>query len=497
LLLEHARKDVSVPCKMDQEIQGSRFPSNVLDSTALAPEFSVKNLNTKPLDTASNERLVPSHISANPSSPCSVMDVGITFDKDVSTIWLDVERWNPPKDHCNGLSVLEYRNLLAHVILQSLQIHGSAPSPLRYFQGFHVLAGLVLSTFLRNASNDLTTLSLATVDAIHFLQQWICNAPLLNDVVREDTIEPILQRIRTSVLPLYYHYRSIESPNKTNGDLYDFPNDDEHNSLLVAQCLPWLLTLFCPHHTFKYDDKATNLLQCTHARIVDAVLASHPIYFPIYLCVTLLLSKKSNAWNTPPKIASSSDIEFVIQKTVDRMKYIPPQFLPQISARYYLPVDSLSLYSVLSNEPQSTAIPKTTPFRAFALVSCTSSQFMLQQCSASKPLIIQWINIFLWTTFGFVFQCLDDFLALVSRISQVIIPLTNFLHWNYLSFRYPSATVAMALWINHRDIALVYRTFKRTLLSIPRKARLSKFVSSLLAPIRKSIKTYFYGTPRN
>jgi hypothetical protein len=481
LLLEHACKDASVHLKTQHEMQVCGVTSDILCSAAPSPEFSVKESNIKAPAVGSNERSDPSHIHTNPSSPSSVMDLFNDFDKDVSTVWLDVERWNPPEDHRCELSIPEYRNLLAHVILQSLQVHGNARPPLRYFQGFHILAGLVLNTYLCNTSNDLTTMSLATIDAIHFLQAWICNASILNDVVREDTIEPILQRLRLLVLPLYFHCRSTESPSKINDDLYDLRYDDEHNSRLIAKCLPWLLTMFGPHRSVQFADKATNLLHGAHARIVDAILASHPIYFPIYLCVTLLTSQTPNACE--PSLASSYDVDFVIQKTIDRMKITPPQFLPQISARYCIPIDSMKSGSVLSIASQ------IGPIGSISQVP--------QYTHQPETPIFKWINLIAWTAIGFISQRLHFLYVHLSTAGHLITALIKLSHWKYISLRYPSAAVAMALRTHHGDFALLYRPFKRILRSIRRKAWVgNKYFSELFVTFWKSIKAHRYESPR-
>jgi hypothetical protein len=438
---------------------------------------SVMNLNNEYYHNGSTEYdLISDTTNTAPNTSPPKENHSSINNNDISTMWLDIQRWQPPHLERMVLSIQEYRNLLAHVIVQSL--HG--PTPWRYYQGYHILAGLVLSTFLYNAYDDLTTMkvtAIATSDTIHFLRRWL-GTSILFDIVRDDTLEPILQRLRMSVVPLYNYVIFMERSchinhgmdTTTAEQLISDMDDDEHDIRMVAQCIPWIFTMFGSNSTgsTKSNATTTSSISNLHARIVDAVLASHPIYFPMYLCVTKLLQLRTEAQSSSSSFSICSSLddewELILTKTIDRMQQIPPHHLSDLSTWYYNYEHDASFEQAVA--PVTTAHQQSRQLSTVVddqvvrneTVTMMTSNSIQQQNTTIQNVTIWMHKKKLYSFVSTILHIINDLRIILmnlsyissyiqqqSKILQYMWMVMDMIHWKYILLRYPRATIAMGL----------------------------------------------------
>ena len=331
-------------------------------------------------------------IPSPPISPCSVIpivDVDSNIKKtqshssdnihhnndDAMIMWYDVQRYHPSVSTGNPSAtslqvpqvppqlVEDFRFLLLHVLEESL-------SPRRrYYQGYHIIAGLVLSTFLHTTTvphpMDTTTnpnlnnyeemymISYATTDTIQLLKQLIVKIPFLYDMVavtmpkqhsptEDDSLLRVVQQIRQSIIPLYYYCQNHNSHHDhdyfqttTSGknDDTDHSDMDDMEQYIIGQCMTWILTLFGTGHQVNQHHSNDHSYG---KRYMDVILASHPHYFIFYLCVSKLLYMNHNKVSPDVHYDNHTDeCEIVIQQAIRIMQRIPPHILSSHVYRWY------------------------------------------------------------------------------------------------------------------------------------------------------------------
>jgi hypothetical protein len=351
-----------------------------------------------------------------PISPCSVIPTTIHFNEtdaehqiqnhtmhndDATIMWYDVQRYYPSFSTWNTSTttppqlVEDFRYLLLHVLEESL----STPSsilPRRYYQGYHIVAGLLLSTFLHTHHpedtdfattnhptnyNEMYLISYATKDTIELLQQMIVTIPFLCDMVvvpshpHDDSLPRIVQSIRQYIIPLYYyyqhHYHSNASFGTTNNIATGSSNDDtgdneDMDQYMIGQCMTWILTLFGTGHGHPHHHSTTTKPNSSDygKRYMDAILASHPYYFIYYLCVSKLLHTTNANVSSDDHCNHENNTEecdIVIRQAIRIMERIPPPALSDVftwyQTQYYcrsaLPLSchnsELSIYNYCEN----------------------------------------------------------------------------------------------------------------------------------------------------
>jgi hypothetical protein len=328
-------------------------------------------------------------------------------DNDTTIMWYDVQRWYPPTYNTTttntttamlrASSLSEDRMVLFHVMDESLSSRInpiqslSASSPMfeestqqqqrgrrskRYYQGYHILVGQVLSTFRTstttamsriddNANNDGDSSSpnqfvphAVTNTTIAFMQQCMTTIPFLSDLVQEESLETIVEQIRQYIVPLYSYFTYCEKKTRNSTEdsiencsyTYDNDDDDDMEQFIIGQCIPWILTLFGSTPMIQKESHPTQRKNCCcHARYLDAILASHPRYFILYLCVSKLLRLshhqqrrsstvlvvqpyQSSNWCTTTTTKTKEyglnddidECEYIISQAIHMMKQIPP-----------------------------------------------------------------------------------------------------------------------------------------------------------------------------
>ena len=308
-------------------------------------------------------------ITSPPISPCSVImptttnmytnhgghDETVTtlpppHNSDTTIMWFDVQRYDPSllygvsSSLCWSTATTEiaqeqlvedFRGLLLHVMEESLCFTTLSP-PQRYYQGYHIVAGLVLSTFLHPTrmkeedyrDDDIYRVSYATTDTIAFLQQLIRTVPVLSEMViphhhdHDDSLPRMVQLIRQTIFPLYSYYDYHHCRHHHNTSTNDLGDDDDIEQYMIGQCMTWILTLFGINGNQQYSDGP---------RYMDALLASHPQYFILYLCTSKLLWSSMRHHRSHN---SHEECEAVIEQAIRIMEAIPPRNFPKVFAWY-------------------------------------------------------------------------------------------------------------------------------------------------------------------
>lgn len=264
---------------------------------------------------------------------------------DVATIALDVARWKPPGGRSaagadNGRrrsadTAQRRQERLADVIRRSLRTAptaapgGAVPGPvvqLRYYQGYHLLAALVVRTMGGGTDTGDDAAAAVAVDILAALGQ---SAHWGNALRGGDTLAPVQAALTESVVPLvrYFGPSSTDAAPGDEEEEVDGDVDADADGAATRRSLPWILTWFA-------SGEGGHGSAAIAARLADAFVASHPL-LPVYVAAVVLLQRRRQP-NGAAAVQSYTlrDWDDIVDTAVDMMRRVPPRHLPKLAAHY-------------------------------------------------------------------------------------------------------------------------------------------------------------------
>jgi hypothetical protein len=218
--------------------------------------------------------------------------------------------------------VIQRQKRLARVIRTSL-LHPPPPDSRQrchsYYQGYHLVAAVVVSTLGDGGDGDNA--------AIAMLRR-LAHTHLL-DFLRCDGFDALQTTLRCTILPILCY---------VDPELHDVVLHTDET--IPLRCLPWILTWFshCAG-TARHPGDMIQFGQVT--RFFDACLASHPL-FVVYAAIAHIrhhrdqyLASVTDGDNDVDSSRTMLDAQALIDDALDLMARIPPSRVVLLASRYY------------------------------------------------------------------------------------------------------------------------------------------------------------------